>query len=234
MKKISISAIIFLFIISLFGQKFSEGNLESIIQKAKSEDKIVFLKFYSESCSWCKKLDKEVLIPEIVNRLSRLVVLYKITDNLSLLEGELLLVKEPERGIKILKALLEKGKKEISKSAFDNLTRYYKSKNDYDNLISIYRKIFPHKKDEVFFLNSFACTMAEIDKNLVEVLEAAKKATFLSNENPEILDTLAEVYYKKGDFVSALKTIEKAIVKEPNDDYFKKQREKFSKETKAK
>jgi thioredoxin-related protein len=339
MKKIFSVLIVSLFALSFFAQEFSEGTLESIVQKAKSEDKIVFLKFYSDTCSWCKKLDKEVLIPENLNKLSRLVVLYKInvktdegqllrekynirgvptvillsgdgneidrivgyekkddflkellpyifnigtlsqltstaekepsfdvfykvaskyfergdfsksleyinkaksvtnlkeeeTNNLSLLEGEVLLSKEPENGIKILTALLDKGNKEISETAFEDLSRYYKSKKDYDNLIAIYRKVLPNKRDDVSFLNSFAWTMAEVEKNLEEALDAAKKASVLSNEAPEILDTLAEVYYKMGDSDSAIKTIDKAISKEPNDDYFKRQREKFAEKNK--
>lgn len=339
MKKIFVFAIISLFVFSLFGQEFSEGSLDSIIQKAKSENKVVMMKFYSDTCSWCKKLDKEVLVAENLNKLSRLVVLYKInvrTDegkilrekynirgvptvillseegneidrivgyekrddfmkellsyifnigtlsdliskadkensfeiyykvaskyfergdsaksleyiekakginnlteeesaNLALLEGEVLLSKEDEKGIKVLSALLDKGNKDISETAFDDLSRYYKSKKDYDNLTALYRKILNTKKDDVSFLNSFAWTMAEINKNLDEALEAAKKAVAFSNEDPGILDTLAEVYFKMGDYDSAVKTIDKAISKEPNDDYFKKQREKFSEKRK--
>jgi len=38
--------------------------------------------------------------------------------------------------------------------------------------------------------------MGEIGKNLDEALYAAKKAVELSKEDPQILDTLAEIYYK--------------------------------------
>lgn len=340
MKKILITILVVLFSFILFGQEYSEGNLDSIIQKAKAEEKVVLLKFYSDTCSWCKKLDKEVLIPEYLNKLSRLAVLYKINvksengkilkekynikgvptvvllskdgteidrivgyeekeiflkellsyifnigtlddltsrtekeasfdlfftiaskyfergelnksiefiekakgykeiddnkkTNLDLLEGEVFLSKEPDKGIEILSNIVESAKKDASESAFEELVRYFKKTENYDSLVMIYKKVLPKKQDDVSFLNSFAWTMAEINKSLDEALEAAKKASTLSNEDPQILDTLAEVYFKMGDLKSALKTIDKAIGKEPNDEYYKKQKEKFSKKTKV-
>ncbi|MCX7831091.1 MAG: thioredoxin domain-containing protein, partial [Acidobacteria bacterium] len=313
MKKLFFSVIFFLIVLSIFSQEFSEGSLDSIIQKAKNEDKIVMMKFYSDTCSWCKKLDKEVLIPENLDKLSRLVVLYKINskteegkilrkkynitgvptivllskegneidrivgyekkdeflkellsylfnigtlsdltakiekepsfdlfykiankyyergdnvkslefvrkaknekqlsdkqrNNLLLLEGEVLLNLEPQQGIAILSGILEKGDGTISEIAFDDLKKYYKTKEDYDNLINIFRKALKNKSNDVSFLNSFAWTMAEIEKNLEEGLAIAKKAVELSKEDPEILDTLAEIYFKMGDSDSAIRT----------------------------
>ncbi|NMC00072.1 MAG: thioredoxin fold domain-containing protein, partial [Thermoanaerobaculaceae bacterium] len=107
MKKIFVFAIISLFVFSLFGQEFSEGSLDSIIQKAKSENKVVMMKFYSDTCSWCKKLDKEVLVAENLNKLSRLVVLYKI--NVRTDEGKILREKYNIRGVPTVILLSEEG-----------------------------------------------------------------------------------------------------------------------------
>lgn len=340
MKRIFFALVVVILAFGTLGQEYSEGKIESILQKAKNEDKVALLKFYSDTCSWCKKLDKEVLVPENLTKLSRLAVIYRINvkteegktlrekfnikgvptvillsgdgieidrivgyenkddfikellsyifnigtlsqltsksekepsyelfytiaskyyergdsekaleyikkakveknitdkerEKLDLLEGEVLLKKEPENGIKILTTLLEKGSNDVSETVFEELTRYFKNNKDYENLIATYRKLLKNKQDDPSFLNSFAWTMAEIDRNLPEALEAAKKAAALSNEDPQILDTLAEVYFKIGDLKSAILTIDKAISKEPNDEYFKKQREKFSAKNKT-
>ncbi len=339
MKKIIFLIALVVLTFGTSAQEFSSGLMEQILKQAKNENKIVLLKFYSDSCTYCKKLDREVFVPENINKLSRLAVLSNINvqseegkllrkkynikgvptvillsgdgneidrivgyekkddflkellcyifdigtlsrlnfkaekepsfelfyaiaskyyergdsnkafefikkakaekgitekdkENLDLLEGEVLLKIEPERGIKILSSLIEKVDSDVSEIAFDELTRYFKIKEDYENLINTYKKLLNQKQSNPSFLNSYAWTMAEINKNLPEALEAAKKAVALSNEDPQILDTLAEVYYKLGDIQSAISTIEKAILKEPDDEYFKKQKEKFSEQNK--
>lgn len=60
-----------------------------------------------------------------------------------------------------------------------------------------------------------------------ETLEAAKRAHQLSLEDPNIMDTLVEAYYAKGDYKMAVYWEEKALEKEPDNEFFKKQLKKF-------
>ena len=54
----------------------------------------------------------------------------------------------------------------------------------------------------------------------------ALKAVEVTEGDPGILDTLAEVYFARGMYPEAIAAIDKAIAKEP-DAYFDKQRAKF-------
>lgn len=60
-----------------------------------------------------------------------------------------------------------------------------------------------------------------------ETLEAAKRAHELSPEDPNIMDTLAEAYYAKGDYKMAVYWENRALRKEPDNEFFKRQLKKF-------
>ncbi|MCP4144516.1 MAG: thioredoxin fold domain-containing protein [bacterium] len=77
-------------------------------------------------------------------------------------------------------------------------------------------------------LNGAAWAMAEAGKNLEKATDLAMKAVVLSGEDPGIMDTLAEIYFKRDMKEDAIKWIEKAITKDPGNQYFKDQLIKFS------
>jgi tetratricopeptide (TPR) repeat protein len=154
----------------------------------------------------------------------------ELTRHMDLLEGEAWLETDPPKGEAALrKIILETPAKDPSaEEAFSELTRYYKKvKKDNQALAALYDDLLPKRSDDPEFLNDYAWTFAENGIKLDKALEAAKKAVELSKEDPGILDTLAEVYFKKGDAKSAVATIDKAIAKKPDDDYLKKQKDKF-------
>ncbi|HEU4365878.1 MAG TPA: tetratricopeptide repeat protein, partial [Candidatus Krumholzibacteria bacterium] len=62
-----------------------------------------------------------------------------------------------------------------------------------------------------------------------QALPVALKAVELSNRDAGILDTLAEVYFAQGDYDKALKIGLEGLSKEPDDQYFKDQVEKYKK-----
>ena len=73
--------------------------------------------------------------------------------------------------------------------------------------------------------------MAEIETNLEDALEKVRKAVVITANNPNsqanIIDTEAEVLWKMNRFDDAIKAIQKAITIEPENQYFKDQKEKF-------
>ena len=79
--------------------------------------------------------------------------------------------------------------------------------------------------------------MAEIETNLLDALEKVQKAVVLSANDPgsqaNIIDTEAEIYWKLKRYDEAIKVIEKAILIEPENEYFKDQKEKFIESKKA-
>ncbi len=63
----------------------------------------------------------------------------------------------------------------------------------------------------------------------LETIEAALRAHELDPEDANIMDTVAEAYYAKGDFKHAIHYEEEALKREPENQFFKQQLEKFKK-----
>ncbi len=148
---------------------------------------------------------------------------------LALMDAQAALLLDPEKGQKALTALIADPKGgSTGDEAFDTLSRYYKKSGKDRELAALYDGRMARKGNDASFLNDYAWTFAEKGINLPRALAAAQKAARLSKEEPGVLDTLAEVYFKMGKRAEALATIEKAIAKQPEDKYFQEQREKFA------
>jgi uncharacterized Ntn-hydrolase superfamily protein len=66
-------------------------------------------------------------------------------------------------------------------------------------------------------LNAVAWTAASAGVALDDALKAATKAAVLEPKNTDILDTVAEVYLKRGDYPGALRSIQAALDIAPDD-----------------
>lgn len=97
------------------------------------------------------------------------------------------------------------------------------------NAVTLYWKITEPHQDDYKALNGFAWFCSQRKIGLDQALPAALKAVELSNRDAGILDTLAEVYFAKGDYDNALKIGQEGLAKEPDDQYFKDQVEKYKK-----
>ena len=81
-------------------------------------------------------------------------------------------------------------------------------------------------------LNNFAWWCFENKTNLDEAVVLAEKGiekAEAGRAKANIYDTLAEVYFSKGQATQAISAIESAIKEDPSNDYFKKQLERFKK-----
>jgi tetratricopeptide (TPR) repeat protein len=67
------------------------------------------------------------------------------------------------------------------------------------------------------------CCRRQLDK----ALEHSRKAVELAPQSPGYLDTLAEVYYQRGDKAQALKLMKQCIEMSPRTDYYHKQIKRF-------
>lgn len=83
--------------------------------------------------------------------------------------------------------------------------------------------------DDPEVYNSLAWEFALKKKYPKETLEAAKRAHELAPDEAHIIDTLAEAYYAAGDYESAVMWEEKALAKEPDNEFYIQQLEKFKK-----
>lgn len=222
------------FLSTLSGYFFNVGTLDNLIEKSSKTPSADI--FYKIAQKYYERGDVDNSLSTILKVREQPQLSDEIKLNSDLLEGECYLKKDKTKGIEILLKLVDSANPNISDSAFEDLSRFFYKTEDYDSLYNLYKKILPKKSNDPQFLNSFAWTMSEIGKNLDEALSSAKKAVELSKEDPQVLDTLAEIYYKMGDSKSAVATIDKAIAKEPSDEYYKRQKEKFltTKSTKGK
>jgi len=81
-------------------------------------------------------------------------------------------------------------------------------------------------------LNGLAWTCATNDVYLDEALRAAERAVELEPKNTGILDTLAEVHFRRGDAAKAAEVESRALALEPESSYLKEQLQRFQSGTK--
>ena len=78
-------------------------------------------------------------------------------------------------------------------------------------------------------LNNLAWLYCENDINIILAIEYAKKACSIDPKNEAYLDTLAESYYKNGEYDLAITTIKEAIRLSPHQTYLQQQLDKMEK-----
>ncbi len=159
---------------------------------------------------------------------------------LSLIRGEALLTTDAPKGVEVLRKVAGGPKSDAADEAFSSLSRYYRGmikgaptvqakKQAEAEYLGLYHAALPHRQNDPGFLNDYAWHCAEQGLELNKAAEAARKAVAISHDDPGILDTLAEVYYKMGKKNEAIAAIDKALKKKPNDKYLLGQRAKFQK-----
>jgi len=97
------------------------------------------------------------------------------------------------------------------------------NKKDYDTAVKVARQVVEDQKDNVDTLNDIAWLMVDpktpIEKpDLDLALKAAQRSNELAKgENPAVLDTLARVYFSRGDVDKAIELQTSAISKSGDD-----------------
>lgn len=118
---------------------------------------------------------------------------------------------------------------ENAKSVLYDLAYYQEKAGALNDALATHRELLSRYPDDTGAMNSLAWFCAKKGVGLELATEVAAKAAELSDEDPGILDTLAEVYYARGMYDEAIETINRAIEKEPEDSYLKEQLAKFNK-----
>ena len=115
--------------------------------------------------------------------------------------------------------------------AFFTMAYHYADKEMKEDELKVYAQMLSRFPDDTGILNSYAWRMAEIETNLEDALVKAKRAVELSADDPNsqanIIDTEAEVLWKLKRFDEAINAIEKSIMIDSENQYFKDQKEKF-------
>jgi tetratricopeptide (TPR) repeat protein len=113
--------------------------------------------------------------------------------------------------------------------ATTRLARCYYKMGKTDRSIETYMSYVDRHSDDPKALNGFAWFCAQRKIGFDEALPVALRAAELSGRDPGILDTLAELYYAMGEYDHAIEIGAEALEKEPGDQYFTDQLEKFKK-----
>ncbi len=101
----------------------------------------------------------------------------------------------------------------------------------------LYQKVFDHYEKvckayprSAQHHNSLAWLMVCCRRNLDQALAYSNKAVELAPHSAGYLDTLAEIYYQRGDKVKAVQLMKKCIEMDPKSSYYKKQVKRFQAE----
>ena len=115
--------------------------------------------------------------------------------------------------------------------AYRKMVYHYADTEQREKELSAYSEMLSIFPDDPSALNSYAWRMAEIETNLEDALLKARRAVVLTADDPNqqagIIDTEAEVLWKLKKYDEAIETIERAISIEPENQYFRDQKEKF-------
>ncbi len=104
----------------------------------------------------------------------------------------------------------------------------------YERMVQILDKALMSDIKDPNIFNNIAWEFATRKIFKEKALIAAKKAIELAPDDPNIMDTLAEAYYALEDYKNAIYWEKKALEKDPKNEFFKKQLEKFTKGSKKK
>ncbi len=107
------------------------------------------------------------------------------------------------------------------------MARAYHKLGQEKECIESYMRYVDRHPDDPSTLNSFAWFCASRKVGLDAALPVALKAVEISDRSPGILDTLAELYYARGEYDKAIEIGKEALSSDPDDQYFKDQIEKF-------
>ena len=115
--------------------------------------------------------------------------------------------------------------------AYFTMVYHYADKEMPEEELKVYTQMLADLPENTGVLNSYAWRMAEIELNLLDALEKVQKAVVLSANDPgsqaNIIDTEAEVLWKLKRFDEAIKAIKRSIAIDPENQYFRDQKEKF-------
>ena len=89
------------------------------------------------------------------------------------------------------------------------------------------RKELDESPDDPHCLNNLAWMCAVCREKLDDALGFAQRAASIEPRDPNIMDTLAEVYLARGEKSNAIATVQKALELNPGNAYLKKRLEQF-------
>jgi len=125
----------------------------------------------------------------------------------------------------------------LIKDAVNYLLKYFNQHNLNIEELNYYNLYVEKFSNDPWFLNQFAWRMTELNTNLEEALTKINLSLSLidGDQNRAMLyDTQAEIFWKIGQIDNAIIAINKSIQMDPNNKYYKNQKNKFLEKNKDK
>ena len=104
----------------------------------------------------------------------------------------------------------------------------YFERGNYEEAIDSYAQAIVLDSTNAAAFNNLAWVYAELGVNLDQALALSRRSLDLAPDEPEYLDTLAEIYYKRKEYLRALNFIRRAVEQNPpNIEYYQEKMEKI-------
>jgi len=110
---------------------------------------------------------------------------------------------------------------------FNNDKNFSAARIEMERLVESMNGELRNKPDDPNVLSSIAWSLATLGIDKPRALELAKRAAILAPARSDILNTLAECHYRLGNYDEAIAIESNLVAKEPANDQFWKQLEKF-------
>ena len=158
---------------------------------------------------------------------------------LTLIQGQAQLITDPTRGAEALLKLATTPGDPLAGEAFQSLSAHYKRQARNATSVEekqkakaarldVYHKVVAAQPDNPDVLSDYAWYCAGEEIELGKALAAAKKAVELKPKDTDALAVLAEVTFKSGKPGEALEIVDRAIALNPDDDFLKREKAKFT------
>jgi tetratricopeptide (TPR) repeat protein len=115
----------------------------------------------------------------------------------------------------------------LRRSAYHELLTFYENQKQKDSLFATYQHAVNNYPKDADYLNNYAWALTEWKGNLDTALTLAQRAIAINPNISDYYDTMAEIYAREKDFVSAIREIKKAIWLKRDDPYLLEREKKF-------
>ena len=121
---------------------------------------------------------------------------------------------------------------ELERSAFYNLTAYYRNTENTEKMLEEYDKAMQKWSDNASIKNGYGSTVAtmKLEDRYDSAIELMEKTYAENPKSSYLLFTLHNLYKAKGDMDKALDYLKKVAEANPNTSYYRNALEKFEKE----
>jgi len=112
---------------------------------------------------------------------------------------------------------------------YDKAGRADLATRERERVAEILRRALARNERDASMLNGLAWACATHDLYLADATKAAERAVTIEPKNVDVLDTLAEIYFRAGNVTKAIEVESRAATIDPKSQYLKDQIERFRK-----